>query len=84
MKAKNYILDGYSTSITVKNGLLITTPGNTPSGTDSTQVFQPARDKPDSIFVTAQPGTVSIDAMRWLGRTNTQLTILYWDGSIIS
>jgi CRISPR-associated protein Cas1 len=47
-------------------------------------VFAPKRMEFDSIIIYGQDGNISIDAIRWLIKHNVQVTILNWNGKLLT
>lgn len=47
-------------------------------------VFSPKRIDVDSIVVYGQTGNMTLDAIRWLIKHNVQISILNWDGKLLT
>ncbi|UGV39822.1 CRISPR-associated endonuclease Cas1 [Methanococcoides orientis] len=47
-------------------------------------VFSPKRIDVDSIVVYGQTGNITLDAIRWLIKHNVQISILNWDGKLLT
>ncbi|SES84820.1 CRISPR-associated protein, Cas1 family [Methanococcoides vulcani] len=47
-------------------------------------VFSPKRMDVDSIIVYGRSGSLSLEAIRWLVKHNVQITILNWDGKLLT
>jgi CRISPR-associated protein Cas1 len=47
-------------------------------------VFSPKRMDIDSIIIYGQNGNLTIDAIRWLIKHNVQISILNWDGKLLT
>ena len=47
-------------------------------------IFAPKRMDIDNIIIYGKDGNISIDAIRWLIKHNVQITILNWDGKLLT
>jgi CRISPR-associated protein Cas1 len=47
-------------------------------------VLKPKGDECDGIVIYGHSGNISLDAMRWLSKQNIPLTILNWDGRVLT
>ena len=47
-------------------------------------VFSPKRIDIDSIVIYGKSGNISIEAIRWLVKHNVQVTLLNWDGKLLT
>ena len=75
------LLSGYGISITVNRTYL--TVSNAHSETENYE-FRPHRIPYDSIIIDGHYGSVSFEAMRWLSKHDVSLTLLNWNGNLLS
>ncbi|WP_292464318.1 CRISPR-associated endonuclease Cas1 [Methanolobus sp.] len=79
------LLNGNGIDIRVNNAKLRVKDGRF-STTDELQeyVFSPKRIDIDSIIIYGQNGNLTIDAIRWLIKHNVQISVLNWDGKLLT
>jgi CRISP-associated protein Cas1 len=82
---KLLLLDGYGLSINVDGSKL-----HIKNGVDTTKakpeeyIFNPKRIDVDNIVIYGRKGNLSIDAVRWLIKHNVQISILDWNGKLLT
>ncbi|MDA3854725.1 MAG: CRISPR-associated endonuclease Cas1 [Candidatus Woesearchaeota archaeon] len=82
---KLLILNGHGISIRVDNAKLIIREGiYSLDEKPQEYIFLPKRIEYDTIVVYGSSGNISIDAIRWLIKHNVQITILDWDGKLLT
>ncbi len=74
------IISGFGTSINVEKRKLVI---NNKLKKETLE-FYPHRIEHDSIIVDGHTGNISFEAMRWLMKHNIQITMLNWDGNLLS
>lgn len=82
---RSLMLSGYGIRMSVDNGKLHIQNGydkNIPE--PGRYVFKPKFVDYDNIVVYGHSGNVSLDAIRWLTKQNVQITILNWDGKVLT
>lgn len=78
-------LSGHGIKIGVDNAKLIVQEGR--SSVDSAPLsytFRPKMIDFDNVVVNGHSGHITFDAMRWLVKQNVQLTLLNWDGKLLT
>lgn len=78
------LLNGHGINFKVDSAKLIITNGRFSDKEPEQYVFKPKKIDYDNIVVYGQNGNISIDAIRWLTKHNVQITILNWDGKILT
>lgn len=82
---KFLLLNGHGIIFRVeKAGLEITEGRFTTKEEPKTYSFRPKRIEYDNIVIYGKSGNISIEAIRWLIKHNVQITILDWDGSLLT
>ena len=72
------LLSGFGISIDVDKAHL------TIKQNDSTIEFKPHRIPYDSVIIDGHYGSISFEAMRWLSKHDISLTLLNWNGNLLS
>src|SRR5579875_3104437 len=72
------LLSGFGISIEVNKARL------TIKQNDNVMDFEPHRMPYDSIIVDGHYGSISFEAMRWLSKHDVSLTLLNWNGNLLS
>ena len=82
---KLLLLNGNGIHLSVNNSRLHIKDGRF-STTDEPEeyVFSPKRIDVDNVVIYGKNGELSIDAIRWLIKHNVQITILNWDGKLLT
>ena len=52
--------------------------------TPTEYIFSPQRIDIDTIVINGRSGNISVDAIRWLVKHGVQVTVLNWDGKILT
>jgi len=82
---KTLFLSGYGISLTVDASKLIVKDGRDADRSEpESYVYKPKAIDVDNIVIYGHSGNVSLDAIKWLSRQNVQLTILNWDGRLLT
>jgi CRISPR-associated protein Cas1 len=82
---KILILSGYGISITVDGGRLTIQDGHDLDQQNPEKyVFRPKFIDLDTIIVEGDSGKISFEAIRWLTKMGVQLSVLNWDGRLLT
>jgi len=81
---RTLLLSGYGISLSVDSGCLHVKDGRDYEKEPVEHVFRPKFIDINNIVVYGHSGNISLDAMKWLSKMNVQLTILNWDGRVLS
>jgi len=74
------LISGFGTSINVdKRRLVVSNKSN-----NERFEFYPHKINHDSIIIDGHTGNISFESMRWLAKHNIPLTLLNWDGNLLS
>lgn len=76
---KFLFLDGYGIDVRVDNGKLIVRDGN-----GIKQTFFPKRFPFSNVVIYGTRGSISFEAIRWLTKHDVQISILNWNGKILT
>ena len=78
-------LSGHGASVKVSDGKLHVQDGrSTVDQEPESFVFTPKRIPYDNIVVYGHSGHITFEAMKWLSKQNVQLTLLNWDGRLLT
>ena len=78
-------LSGFGVSLNVDGARLIVKDGFLePDCAQTTREFEPRRMPYDSVVIDGQTGTISLTAIKWLMRHNVSLSVLDYDGTLLS
>jgi CRISPR-associated protein Cas1 len=79
------LLNGYNANMHVDGAKLFVRDGVTDLNTKPEEyIFSPKKIDVDHIVVYGRNGNISIDAIRWLIKHNVQISILNWDGKLLT
>jgi len=82
---KLLLLNGYGVRMNVENAKLHITDGVTVPGEAPLEyVFAPKRIDVEHIILYGRTGNLSVEAIRWVIKHNVQITILDWDGKLLT
>jgi CRISP-associated protein Cas1 len=82
---KLLLLDGYGIDMRVNGGKLHIKEGrSSPDEEPKEYVFAPKRIDIDSIVIYGRKGNLTLDAIRWLIKHNVQISILNWNGKLLT
>ena len=82
---KILLLNGHGIDIRVDNAKLHIKDGRFSTSEEPAQyVFHPQRIDVDSIIIYGQSGNITVEAIRWLIKHGVQVTILNWDGKLLT
>ena len=82
---KLLLLDGYGIDMRVDGGKLHIKEGrSSPDEEPEEYIFAPKRIDIDSIVIYGRKGNITLDAIRWLIKHNVQISILNWDGRLLT
>jgi CRISPR-associated protein Cas1 len=82
---KYLLLSGHGIKMNVDSGKLHVQDGrNSVDVNPNSYVFQPKRMDYDNIVVYGHTGNITFEAMRWLVKQNIQLTLLDWNGRMLT
>ncbi len=81
---KTLLLSGYGISISVDSGYLHVKNGRDHNKEPQEYIFKPKSTEYNGIIIYGHSGNVSLDAFKWLSKMNIQLSILNWDGRVLS
>ncbi|WP_332881983.1 CRISPR-associated endonuclease Cas1 [Methanosarcina horonobensis] len=82
---KLLLLDGYGIDMRVDGGKLYIKEGRSSTCEEPKEyVFFPKRIDIDSIIIYGRKGNLTLDAIRWLIKHNVQISILNWDGKLLT
>src|SRR3990172_10495048 len=76
---KFLLLEGYGTNIRVDDGKLIIKEGD-----GSIRTFLPKRFPFDNVIIYGTRGSISFEAIRWVTKHNSQISILNWNGKVLT
>lgn len=77
-------LSGYGIIFNVDGGKLYIRDGRDVDHEPMEYVFRPKFVNYDNIVIYGHSGNISLDAMKWLAKHDVQLSILNWDGRLLS
>jgi CRISPR-associated protein Cas1 len=82
---KMLLLNGHGIDVRVNNAKLHIKDGRT-SATEKPEeyTFSPKRMDIDHIIIYGQNGNLTLDAVRWLIKHNVQISVLNWDGQLLT
>jgi CRISPR-associated protein Cas1 len=79
------LLSGYGISINVDGGKLHIKDGHDEDKPDPKEyVFKPKFIDLDNIVLYGHSGNITLDAIKWLTKQNIQITVLNWDGRLLT
>ncbi|MFA6462033.1 MAG: CRISPR-associated endonuclease Cas1 [Candidatus Woesearchaeota archaeon] len=79
------LLDGYGISIKIDNSKIHIKNGTDKAGKNNEEyIFSPKRIDVNHIVIYGRSGNISIDAIRWLIKHNVQISILNWEGKLLT
>lgn len=81
---KLLLLNGHGINFKVDGAKLIIKEGQVSDEEPKTHIFRPKNIDLDNIVIYGQDGNISIDAIRWLTKHNVQITLLNWDGKLLT
>ncbi|AFV22397.1 CRISPR-associated protein, Cas1 family [Methanolobus psychrophilus R15] len=82
---KFLLLNGHGIDIRVSGAKLHIKDGRSSATEDpEVYVFSPKRMDIDSVIIYGQNGNLTLDAIRWLIKHNVQISILNWDGKLLT
>lgn len=81
---KSLLLSGYGIGMKVDNGRLHIHNGNDRDREPEDYVFKPKFIDYDNIVIYGHTGTITLDAIRWLTKQNVQITMLDWNGNLLT
>lgn len=82
---KMLLLNGHGIDMRVSNAKLHVKDGRFSANEEPEKyTFSPKRMDIDSIVIYGKSGNISIEAIRWLVKHNVQVTILNWDGKLLT
>ena len=81
---KLLLLSGHGINMHVDNARLHITNGRTSEEEPEKYVFSPKKIDYDHVVIYGSDGSLSIDAIRWLVKHNIQISILNWDGKLLT
>jgi len=82
---KFLVLSGHGVKINIDSGRLHVQDGRTCVDKEPEKfVFKPKRCEYDNILVYGHNGHITFEAMRWLVKQNIQLTLLDWNGRLLT
>ena len=82
---KMLLLDGYGLSIKVDGAKLHIKNGTEKNGVIGEEyIYSPKRIDVDNIIVYGRSGNISVDAIRWLIKHSVQISILDWNGKLLT
>jgi CRISP-associated protein Cas1 len=81
---KLLILNGHGLSMHVDSARLIIKDGRSDDAEPQEYIFKPKRIDVEHIVVYGQSGSISVDAIRWLIKHNVQVSILDWNGKLLT
>jgi CRISPR-associated protein Cas1 len=82
---KLLLLDGYGIDMRVDGGKLHIKEGrSSPDEEPEEYTFAPKRIDIDNIVIYGRKGNITLDAIRWLIKHNVQISILNWDGKLLT
>jgi len=76
---KFFFLNGYGIDVSVDDGKLVVR-----NGDGSKTVFFPKRFPFSNVVIYGTRGSISFEAIRWLTKQDTQISILNWNGKILT
>lgn len=82
---KMLLLDGYGMSMRIDGAKLHIKNGSEKLGEGGEEyVFSPKKIDVDNVVLYGRSGTISVDAIRWLIKHNVQITLLDWNGKLLT
>lgn len=84
-KMKTLYLSGHGISLRVENARLTVRNGHEADRKDPERYdLKPKGDEYDNVVIYGHSGNISLDALKWLSKQNIQLTVLNWDGRLLT
>lgn len=82
---KTLFLSGHGISLRVENARLLVRNGCIAGRNDPERYdLKPKGDEYDNVVIYGHSGNISLDALKWLSKQNIQLTVLNWDGRLLT
>lgn len=81
---KSLLLSGYGINMNVDGGKLHIVDGRGLENGHVEYVYKPKFIDLDNIVVYGHTGSITLDAIRWLTKQNVQLTMLNWNGQVLT
>jgi CRISPR-associated protein Cas1 len=81
---KFLLLNGHGIDMRVNGAKLHVKDGRFSTEEPEKYIFSPKRMDIDSIIIYGQNGNLTIDAIKWLIKHNVQISILNWDGKLLT
>lgn len=82
---RTLFLSGHGIDIRVENAHLMIKDGHEYERAEpSTYELKPKYDEYDNIVVYGHSGNITFEAIKWLSKQNIQLTVLNWDGCLLT
>ena len=81
---KILFLSGNGMDLSVESGRLIVKDGRNQKKEPTTTVLKPKGDDYDGIVIYGHSGNVSLDTMKWLSKQKVPLTLMYWNGRVLT
>lgn len=82
---KTLYLSGHGISLRVENARLTVRNGHEADRKDPERYdLKPKGDEYDNVVIYGHSGNISLDALKWLSKQNIQLTVLNWDGRLLT
>jgi len=79
------VLNGHGIQMHVDGAKLHIRDGRSSANEPPTEyIFSPQRIDVDNIVINGRSGNISVDAIRWLVKHGVQVTVLNWDGKILT
>lgn len=79
------VLNGHGIQMHVDGAKLHIQDGRSSSTETPTEyIFSPQRIDVDNIVINGRSGNISVDAIRWLVKHGVQVTVLNWNGKILT
>lgn len=78
------LLNGHGIDMRVSGAKLHVKDGRFSTDEPEKYVFSPKRIDVDSIIIYGRDGNLTVDAIRWLIKHNVQISILNWDGKLLT
>jgi CRISP-associated protein Cas1 len=79
------VLSGFGIKMQVNDGKLVVTDGTDRSRTErQTYLLRPKMYDYNSIVIYGHSGNISLDALKWVSKQNLTLSILNWNGKLLT
>lgn len=78
------LLNGHGIDMRVSGAKLHVKDGRFSTEEPEKYVFSPKRIDVDSVIIYGRDGNLTVDAIRWLIKHNVQISILNWDGKLLT